>query len=140
MISEQIERLMSIKEAIKEKCGVSYDVRIDELPYFAAVYLTNDNFDFHIEEGGLEYYPSYEGYTIDVRKAGEMLSFNLVATHPWIVDTDESELYGAHLYSYNGSGSTAFKVDLPTVDVNTEYLIVIRSCGCPLNLRIRQIK
>lgn len=140
MISQQIERLINIKEAIKEKCGVDYDVRIDELPYFVAAYMKNDDFDFYIEDGGLEYYPSFEGYSIDVRKAGEMLSFNLVATDSWFVDTDESQLYGAHIYSFNGSGSTNFKVDLPTVDNNTEYLIVIRSCGCPLNLRIRQIK
>lgn len=139
MISEQIERLTNIRDAIKSKCGVSYDARIDELAYFAAD-KNNWGFTFYLTDGDREYYPSFEGYSIDVRKSGEMLSFSLVASHAWEVDTDASQLYGAHIYSYNGSGSTDFKVDLPTVDSNTEYLIVLRSCGCPLNLRINQIK
>lgn len=143
MIAEEIKRLSDIKKRLREKIGgvaAVGDKRIDEYVFYAAKVLSwNPNFDLHISHEGTDYYPSYDGFRQEVRKAGEMLSYTLVTSGPWEVDMDASQIHGAHLYATSGDGGEQqFKMDLPTVDVNTEYVICIRNFGCPMLLRISQ--
>lgn len=142
MISKNIERLLDIKTSFKERLeeyGVSVpeEARLDEYPYYIAKHFSSLDFYFNYEG---KHYPSYEGLTVDVKKAGNRFTFPLVCSTAWTVDEEESQLYGAYLYDRSGSGSIDFKVDLPTVDTGTEYLIMIKSEGCKLPLKINQVK